>query len=207
MTKQIIYGLAAGLLFFGFGCTPKTSEVTSETPSTQEIPPSQGTTEPSPEVRVLDADGEPLPDNTVKTTHVIGKDNCPQKLAPITIDLSPLLDVSFEDWKQPNLDNIPAEDNHIIDVDDISQTDPNVPTFTINSSFNCGVEDFTTHIESSSISFWTRGAGSSDDPTERMHLDWSRPSQDSDIPSESMLIPIVFEMNIMTLSAYQAEQE
>ncbi len=45
MNTRIIYGLAAGLLFIGFGCTPNTPEVTSETAGTQGSPEEQDAAE------------------------------------------------------------------------------------------------------------------------------------------------------------------
>lgn len=126
--KKLLIPLVA-LVLMGQSCLP-VPPGPEETPV--ELPPAAPV-----EMRVFDASGNPVPDNTITKQHRIGQSSCPDAFEPQVIEfpsgfegaqIAPTTNVSWLDLPEFITSGEPFE-----------------------MKFNCGITDFTTHSEQAKV--------------------------------------------------------
>lgn len=126
--------LFAVLVLVGMGCTTTLPQPQPEGPL-----PTTTESQVQDELRVLDADGAPLAENTVRKVHRIGSSPCPDRFEPIILDYP-------EGWG-----DVPLPPN--TDVSWLDIPDAVTPGEPFEMKFNCNINRFDTHGEVAQVNF------------------------------------------------------
>jgi len=124
---SILTLIAAALVLTGQSCLPPPPE---QEPVDETPPPISGP-------RLLTADGQPVPDDTIRKTHVVGRSPCPDPFEPVIID--PGEGVEGECTLTP--EDLPEW----VDVVEDEAVSPIGRGIVLGLEFNCNIADRSTH--------------------------------------------------------------